>query len=147
VVVTLGSQNYPFDRLVSRLLDALPDGVEVLWQTGATDPRIHGIDGHRSIPTDELETAMADADVVVAHAGVGSALSAFSAGRHPVLVPRRVSRDEHVDDHQEQIAGELRDRGLATACDADEIGLGVLMTASRLSVLEREALPDLQLGS
>lgn len=147
VVVALGSQSYPFDRLVTRLVEALPTGVEVLWQTGATDPRIHGIDGHRYVAADDLETAMADADVVVTHAGVGSALSALSAGRHPVLIPRRVSRGEHVDDHQEQIAVELHRRGLAATCDADELDLGVLMAASRLGVAQRTSCPDLDLAS
>lgn len=145
VVVTLGSQNYPFDRLVSRLVDILPAGVEVLWQTGATDPGMYGIDGNRTVAADELESAMADADVVVAHAGVGSALSALSAGRHPVLLPRRAARGEHVDDHQQQIATELDGRGLATTCDVDELDLGVLMEASQQGITERSTCPDLDL--
>jgi len=145
VVVTLGSQDYPFDRLVKRLVDVLPVDAQVLWQTGATDPVAHGIDGRRYISADELESAMAVADVVVAHAGVGSALSALSVGRHPVLVPRRSAYGEHVDDHQEQIAGELSRRGLATTCDPDDIDLGVLMAASRVRVMQNLSCPDLKL--
>lgn len=136
VVVTLGSQEgYPFDRLVARLAHVLPGTAEVTWQTGATDPGAHGVDGVASMPFAHLEEAISGADVVVAHAGVGSALSALLAGRHPVLVARRASAGEHVDDHQLQIARELSRRGLATTCSPEELDLGVLLEAARRTVV------------
>ena len=50
---------------------------------------------HRGPPRDPRSRADArrwpDADVVVAHAGVGTALAAFEVGKCPVLVPRRLS--------------------------------------------------------
>lgn len=147
VVVTLGSQkDYPFDRLVSRLVSVLPDGVEVLWQIGSTAGCPHGIDGVAFVPSYELDAAMAAADLVIAHAGVGSALAALGAGRHPLLVPRRGFRGEHVDDHQVQVAAELAGRGLATVCDADELTLEALLGAARRSTMSRAHPPPLDLG-
>lgn len=147
VVVTLGSQrDYPFHRLVERLASVLPGTTEVLWQTGSTDGGRHGIQGLEFVPSDVLDAAMAEADLVVAHAGVGSALAAFGSGRHPLLVPRRASHGEHVDDHQVQIAAELRRRGLATVCDADELTLDVLLDAARQSIVTLLDPPPLDLG-
>ncbi len=147
VVVTLGSQDgYPFDRLVRRLRAVMPTDLQVLWQTGATETARLGIEGVRSMPAAQLEAAMVDADVVVSHGGVGSALSALLAGRHPVLVARRRSAGEHVDDHQLQITRALSDRGLATACTPEDLDLQVLRTAATRSVLRRVTPPPLDLG-
>ncbi len=147
VVVTLGSQGgYPFDRLVSRLVEILPTGADILWQTGGTDAGIHGVRGVSFVPAAQMDIAMADADLVVAHAGVGSALSALAAGRHPVLVSRRVAHGEHVDDHQMQIAAELDARGLATACTVEDLDSDVLAAAARRTTKVRVAPPPLTLG-
>lgn len=147
VVVTLGSQEgYPFDRLVQRLAEVVPSTAEVLWQTGSTDPTRFGIQGVTSMSSADLESAVASSDLVVAHAGVGSAITALLAGRHPLLVPRRHTYGEHVDDHQLQIAFELSRRGLATACAPEEIDLGVLLGAAGRSVVRAENPPFLDLG-
>lgn len=147
VVVTLGSQqDYSFHRLVARLARVLPSGTDVLWQTGSTDGHRHGIEGVEFVASDVLDAAMAQADLVIAHAGVGSALAAFGSGRHPLLVPRRASYGEHVDDHQVQIAAELGRRGLATVCGADELTLDVLLGAARKRVVARVGPPTLDLG-
>jgi UDP-N-acetylglucosamine--N-acetylmuramyl-(pentapeptide) pyrophosphoryl-undecaprenol N-acetylglucosamine transferase len=135
VVVSLGTfKDYGFPRVVRRLLDILPPDVEVLWQTGDTDVSGLGIVGHHAIPERDLNQAIAEADVLVAHAGVGTALAALEMGRCPVLVPRRVSHGEHVDDHQIQIAKELSARGLALSVDADDLTLDDLMVAAQSRV-------------
>ena len=114
VVVMLGTiAGYSFRGLVERLLELLPPGVEVLWQTGETDTTGLGVDGRAMLPHAELLEAIARADVVVSHSGIGSALDVLAAGKVPVLVPRRSVRGEHVDDHQVLIAEELDARGLA----------------------------------
>jgi UDP-N-acetylglucosamine--N-acetylmuramyl-(pentapeptide) pyrophosphoryl-undecaprenol N-acetylglucosamine transferase len=135
VVVTLGTfRDYGFPRLVRRLLEILPPDADVLWQTGDTDTSGLGVDGHHAIPERDLTRAMREADVVVAHAGVGTALAALEVGRCPVLVPRRLAHGEHVDDHQTQIAGELDRRGLALSVEADELTLQHLVEAAATRV-------------
>ena len=91
VVVTLGTIGYPFDRLVRRLSEILPAHVEVFWQLG--DTRVAPSTGEvtEMAPAAELKAEIAEADVVIAHAGVGSALGALEEGRSPVLVPRRAA--------------------------------------------------------
>jgi UDP-N-acetylglucosamine--N-acetylmuramyl-(pentapeptide) pyrophosphoryl-undecaprenol N-acetylglucosamine transferase len=131
VVVSLGTyRGYDFGRLVRRLLAILPADAEVLWQTGDTDMTPFGIAGAYAIPEHELLAAMKRADVVVAHAGVGTALAAFEIGKRPVLVPRRLAHGEHVDDHQIQIAEELAARNLAISVDADRLSYEHLKAAA-----------------
>jgi UDP-N-acetylglucosamine transferase subunit ALG13 len=131
VVVTLGtSPHYGFRRLVDRVLELLPADAEVLWQTGATDVRDLDIDARVTVPGDELDAAIRDADLVVAHAGTGSALSALEAGRAPVLAPRRKEYGENVDDHQALLATELAGRGLAVHVTPDTLTLADLTAAA-----------------
>lgn len=130
VVVTLGTTPYGFRALVERLMAVLPPATEVLWQTGATDTADLPIEAHGILPADELMSAMRAADVVVAHAGIGSALTALDAEKVPVLVPRRHSRGEQNDDHQTRIAAELERRGLAVAASSETLDLETLREAA-----------------
>jgi UDP-N-acetylglucosamine transferase subunit ALG13 len=70
---------------------------------------------------------------------------AFQAGKVPVLVPRRQHRNEHVDDHQTQIAAELARRGLAVSSEVDQLDLEDLMAASRARIKKVENVPALML--
>ncbi len=134
VVVTVGTSTYGFGRLFERLIDVLPAGCEVVWQAGGTDLSL--LVGRRNdhachyLSVSELAQAMVDADLVVCHGGVGSALRALEAGRAPLLVPRRARYGEHVDDHQVEISRELAGRGLATSSDVEGIDLLTLRSAA-----------------
>jgi UDP-N-acetylglucosamine--N-acetylmuramyl-(pentapeptide) pyrophosphoryl-undecaprenol N-acetylglucosamine transferase len=135
VVVTLGTHpRYTFPRLLARLVDVLPPGLDVLWQVGATRIARMPADARVSVPVDEMRRAMREADVVVSHAGVGSALAAMQAGRRAVYVPRRRLHGEHVDDHQVAMARELQSRDLVLAREADEVTFVDLETAASWSV-------------
>lgn len=146
IVVTLGTyRGVQFRLLVERLIELLPDTAEILWQTGFTDVADLPIEAKEALPERELSAAMAAADVVVTHAGVGSALAAFEVGRCPVLVPRRAARGEAVDDHQLQIADELSGRGLGVAVEADELEPRHLEAAAARTVTMRRQPPAFEL--
>jgi UDP-N-acetylglucosamine--N-acetylmuramyl-(pentapeptide) pyrophosphoryl-undecaprenol N-acetylglucosamine transferase len=134
VVVALGTTAEGFPRIVRRLKEILPAEADVLWQTGNTDISELGVPGHFMLPERDLSEAMREADAVVCHAGVGNALAALEVGKCPVIVPRRLSFEELVDDHQVQIARELSERGLAITVEADEVTREDLLLASRRRV-------------
>lgn len=132
VVVTLGTiEGFGFRRLLERLVAILPSTAQVLWQTGETDVRGLPFDPTPIMPQAALLEGVRRADVVVAHAGIGSALGALQQGKVPVLVPRRAKFAEHVDDHQLQIARELASRGLAIHREVHELELDDLLDAAR----------------
>lgn len=144
-VVTLGTtESYGFRRMLTPLVPLL-SGASVTWQTGVTDVAGLGIAARESVPHPELVAAVRAADVVVAHAGTGAALTALEAGRCPVLVPRLACHGEHVDDHQEQVAVDLHRRGLAIACPPEVLSGAVLEEAARRSVHRVAAPPVLRL--
>ena len=142
VVVTLGThKRYTFPRLLNRLVDILPPGLDVLWQVGATRIDRMPAGARPQVPLAEMRQAMLEADVVVSHAGVGSALAAMQAGRRALYVPRRHGHGEHVDDHQVAMARELQSRCLVVAREADEVTFADLETAAAWSV---QASPRMQ---
>jgi UDP-N-acetylglucosamine--N-acetylmuramyl-(pentapeptide) pyrophosphoryl-undecaprenol N-acetylglucosamine transferase len=135
-VVTLGTmEDYEFRALVDRALALLPPDAEVLWQVGCTDVSDLPITAHNLLPTRRLQDAIEAADVVIAHAGCGSSVGALEAGKTPVLVPRRRSHGENVDDHQLLIANALSKRDLAVVRSVDDLTLEDLLLAARGSVL------------
>lgn len=113
MVVTLGSVEQSFRRLLDHLVPLIPEDAQVLWQTGHTPTAGLPITPRPFLPAAELRDAMAAADVVVAHAGCGSALTALDVGKLPILVPRDAGRGELVDGHQIELARWLDGRGLA----------------------------------
>lgn len=133
VFVTVGTISpYRFDRLIDRLRAVIPDEVEVRWQLG--DSMVDGLENaRRLLDAREFAEAIDWADVVVSHAGVGNILSAMNAGASTLLVPRRAQHDEHVDDHQLEIAHEMSDRSLAFVREADEITWDDLCRAATLA--------------
>jgi UDP-N-acetylglucosamine--N-acetylmuramyl-(pentapeptide) pyrophosphoryl-undecaprenol N-acetylglucosamine transferase len=142
IVVTVGSLGmFSFRRLIERLVEVVPADADVVWQTGATDVADLGIDAQPFIPEPELRSAVESSDVVISHAGIGSALMALDSGRLPILVPRLERHGEHVDDHQEQIAAELERRGLAVNTPVGELGREAIERAAGAEVVSRPAAP------
>jgi len=122
VVVSLGlHKGFGFRRAVEQLVRIIPEGTEVLWQTGDTDTTGLAIESHVSLPAHELLGAMAECDAVITHAGIGSIISALQTGKRPVVIPRRAQFREHVDDHQTLIADELAKRNLVVRAEANEV--------------------------
>ena len=76
----------------------------------------------RSLSREDYAAAMEAADLIVAHAGVGSVVTAGEYARPIVLLPRRAALGEHRNDHQADTAGWLRDRpGIYVADDETEL--------------------------
>jgi len=146
VVVSLGTSPYGFRRLVERLSAIVPADAEVLWQTGSTDVSGLGIEGRGRVPSAELKAAIERADVVISHAGTGAALAALEAGRCPILVPRRATRDEHVDDHQLQIALDFALRDLAIVRDVGHLKYDDLLLAASRTVVRKSDVPRLPIA-
>jgi UDP-N-acetylglucosamine--N-acetylmuramyl-(pentapeptide) pyrophosphoryl-undecaprenol N-acetylglucosamine transferase len=141
-IVSLGTHRFHFTSLVERFRGSFPDGLELIWQLGST-PAPARLPGRVAdqYPADQLSRLITDMDVVVGHAGVGLALTALSAGKVPVLVPRRRSRREHTDDHQVELARELDRMGLAVTAEVGELSFEHLERAAALRVTYHEPPP------
>lgn len=127
VVVTVGTDHHPFDRLVGWIdrWAAVNPEVAVLVQHGTAAAPAHG-HAVAMIGYDELVAAMAGARVVVAQGGPAAIMDARSVGHRPVVVPRRHSLGEHVDDHQVRFTAWMDDHGHVTLA-ADETRLAAML--------------------
>lgn len=138
VVVSLGTrQEYSFRRLVERLAPMLKHA-DVYWQIAPSDADGLGIANHGLSATSELEAIMREADLVITHAGVGSASTALKQGRRSVLIPRRQEFAEHVDDHQVDLGRVLSRKGLAVVREAEEVSEADLQEAAAALVITRQ---------
>ncbi|HEY6932729.1 MAG TPA: glycosyltransferase [Marmoricola sp.] len=146
VVVTFGTQrDFGFRRAALRLAKLLPEvcttSPTVLWQTGVTDTTGLPISAVESVPAREMIQAVAEADLVVGHSGVGTALLTLESGKCPVMLPRRRELGEHTDDHQRLIATELSRRGLGVGADPDDLTGEHLLRASRMTAVGASVAP------
>jgi UDP-N-acetylglucosamine transferase subunit ALG13 len=114
IVVTVGTDHHPFDRLVGWIDEWWADHpeAEVFVQRGQSRKSRHG-NCRQLIPHDELCELFAGASVVVCHGGPATIMDVLAAGRLPIVVARDPERGEHVDAHQMRFADHLTRNKLA----------------------------------
>lgn len=122
VFLTVGMQ-LPFDRLVAIVDDwAGSTFTEVVAQIGASERKFRNIVTFRFLESNEFQEHVGKASVVVAHAGVGSILTAIEREKPIIVLPRRVAHGEHRSDHQCEMIVRFRDiEGVYPAKDSEEI--------------------------
>lgn len=140
--VTLGTiRGYRFDSAVDAVLASGLADERTVWQLGATQrDDLPGTVAEQLTP-DEFARCAVEADVVVAHAGVGTLLDLLALGVYPVQAVRRSSRGEHVDDHQLQIADLVHERDLGRPVEGPQLTREVLEHAAARRVVPLRTPP------
>ena len=113
VLVTVGSDHHPFDRLVGavdRWLDETAEELVVVVQHGTARPPRHG-ERHDYLPHDQLLELLRATDIVVTQGGPMGIVEARTCGRIPVVMPRLHRLGEVVDDHQVAFCRQLAGTG------------------------------------
>jgi len=101
ILVTIGS-SLPFDRLV-RKVDELASrwpGEQFFAQIGAGRYEPRNMRFARMLPAVEFSDALKSSRLAIAHAGMGTVISALEAGTPIVIFPRRAAFGEVTTDHQ-----------------------------------------------
>ena len=123
IFVTVGAQ-MPFDRLV-HAVDAWAcerGRTDVFAQIGESDTPPGHIEWARFLSPPEFASRVREADLIVAHAGTGSIISALRAGKPIVVLPRHSSLKETRNDHQIATAERFAStEGVYSAMDLDEL--------------------------
>lgn len=123
VVVSVGTDHHPFDRLISWMDDwqEVHRDVSVIVQRG-TSVRSRLGDSRELIPHADLCGLFARASAVITHGGPSTVMDARMAGRLPIVVARDPDFGEHVDGHQMRFARHLRRHRTAVVVDnADDL--------------------------
>lgn len=106
IFVTLGSQNFQFNRLlieIDRLVEEGKITEEVFAQIGYSDYKPKNYCYKEFLDRDEFADIMSKCDKVITHGGTGAIIGAVKKGKKVIAVPRLAKFGEHVDDHQLQI--------------------------------------------
>jgi UDP-N-acetylglucosamine transferase subunit ALG13 len=123
IFVTVGTE-LPFNRMV-RVLDAWAQATgrnDVFAQIGETDWQPTHIAWSKFLQPPEFARRFAEADVVVAHAGMGTILSALQWEKPVLVMPRRASLGEQRNEHQLATASHLSELGkINVAMDETEL--------------------------
>lgn len=140
IFATVGTQ-VPFDRMICAIdswaVKRCRD--DVFAQIGPSTYKPLRLRAVQSIDPAEFRNKVNEAHVVVAHAGMGSIITAMELGKPILVMPRRADLREHRNDHQLATARHFLAQGrISVAFDEQEMiekldQLDRLSTADRLS--------------
>lgn len=99
---------------------AATDERDVLSQIGSGKVVPTNMNHVRSLSQADFSATVAAAEVIVAHAGMGTVITASRFGRPLVLLPRRQEWGEHTTDHQIATANWLRGKPGIFIADNDK---------------------------
>lgn len=105
IFVTVGSRNYPFDRLFIKLDELCEKGIikeEIFAQIGTSAYKPKFYEYKDFITQEEFLVYIKKAHIVVSHGASGSIMKALESGKKVIAVTRLQKYGEHIDDHQIQ---------------------------------------------
>lgn len=147
IFVTVGTQGR-FDRLI-RTVDewaGLHGRTDIFAQTGPSDYRSQHICTEKFVDPTEFRKRVKSASVVIAHAGMGSIITALELGKQIIVMPRRANLGEHRNDHQVATAKRFAEqKRIKVALNEQELfhKLDQLEVVHEVERLDSEASPHL----
>lgn len=114
ILVTLGTQDKPFPRLLDAIQKAIDDGIikeEVVVQAGCTKFESKDMKIFDLIPTDEFNQLVKKCRILITHGGVGSITAGLKADKIVIAAARLSKYKEHTNDHQKEIVREFAKAG------------------------------------
>lgn len=127
IFVTVGSM-FPFDRLI-RVMDewtAAQGRDDVFAQIGNGTYEPKHMKWTRKLDQLDFTKTVRNSELIVAHAGMGSVITADQYAKPIVLLPRIKDQGEHTTDHQLATAAWLRGKPGIHVADTDtELGAAI----------------------
>lgn len=127
IFVTVGSRNYPFNRLFRKIDELYVDGTltePMFAQTGTSTYKPKHYAYKDFISQDEFLAKINEADIVVSHGASGSIMKALNAGKKVIAVTRLEKYGEHINDHQIQNNEAFSSNGYVLMADLELENLG-----------------------
>ena len=110
ILVLLGTQDKPFNRLLSAVAKSKKDGAikeKVVAQIGCTNFEDKNIEAFDFDEKEKIEKLIDKARIIITHAGVGTIIECIKKNKKVIVVPRLKKYGEHTNDHQLQITKEF----------------------------------------
>lgn len=105
IFVTVGSRNYPFDRLFIELDKLYEEGIitdKIFAQIGTSTYKPKNFEYKDFISQEEFLEYIKKAKYVISHGASGSIMKALNEGKKVIAVTRLEKYGEHINDHQIQ---------------------------------------------
>lgn len=121
IFVTVGEQ-LPFDRLI-KLIDQwnTSSRQDVFAQIGRSKLKPSHIAYQDFLSPEDFADKFQTAELIIAHAGMGTIITALEMGKPLLVMPRQASKGEHRNDHQFATAKRFTNRGISVALDDAEL--------------------------
>jgi UDP-N-acetylglucosamine transferase subunit ALG13 len=118
ILVSVGTEQFPFNRLMQWMELLIQQELideEIVVQYGTCTFLPSGTTVYRLLKEDSFKELVERARVVIAHCGEGTVLLLDELQQPFILVPRSIRYQEHVDDHQVELALALKQMGVPIA--------------------------------
>jgi UDP-N-acetylglucosamine transferase subunit ALG13 len=137
IFVTVGTDG-PFDRLITTVdrWAQTRGRQDVVAQIGNSELQPASLRWHRFLEPPQFREYFSSADLIVAHAGMGTILTALGFQKPLLVMPRRATLGEQRNEHQLATARHLMELGkVSVANDEDEL----LQWLDRIQALDAKA--------
>lgn len=108
ILITVGSSNFEFNRLFMMIDELCEEGVlmkdEIIAQTGNISYKIKNYSHFNFINNEIMEQYIEKANLIISHSGTGTVIKSLKKNKKVIIVPRRKKYNEHIDDHQLELA-------------------------------------------
>lgn len=114
ILVTLGTQNLEFSRLLEAVQGAIDQGYikdRVVVQKGITNFESKDMELFEFIPMEELDHLIQQCELLITHGGVGSIMTGLKYGKKIIAGPRLSQYKESGNDHQLDIIKNFSETG------------------------------------
>lgn len=123
IFVTVGTHEQAFDRLIE-YIDNLKEkeiiNEDVIIQTGYSNYEPRYCKWKKLFPYQEMVKLVDEARIIITHGGPSSFVMPLQIGKTPIVVPRRLEFNEHVNDHQVAFSKAVAER-MGTIIVAEEV--------------------------
>lgn len=123
IFVCLGTQKFQFNRLlkwIDQLIDEKVITETVFAQIGFSDYIPKNYDYIDFLCHDEFVKRIEECDLFITHGGVGSIQEGRQFDKKIIVVPRKAEFNEHIDNHQLEIAKKYDEMNLILKCEEYE---------------------------
>lgn len=119
ILVTVGTEQFPFDRLMNWIQVLIDRGfiqaTDLVIQYGSCTTLPAGVEAYSVLAQEQFQSLVQRANLIISHCGEGTLLLLDTLQKPYILVPRSKRFQEHVDDHQVELATALAQRQVPIA--------------------------------
>lgn len=113
IFVTVGTHEQQFNRLIKRIDELKEQNIfkdDVYIQTGYSTYEPKYCKYKKLLSYDEMDAMYHKADIIITHGGPASFMKALELKKIPIVVPRQLKFEEHVNDHQVEFTKLVEER-------------------------------------